>query len=365
MRSRLKRLAGPFSCVLLTLLIGLCVGLIIRGRAGQSAMAKDLYARFLARDPASYTLDGRLDIRMSMTGGDDAVISGIPVTVSVGFSDTIVDHAVQGSTSMRLSVLDLADGYDLENYVSYDSDDASFLTYSRARTGDGEWGDWSVQDGYMLTLDSRALFRGAYLLDESAVAENGVYKLSARPNEVWEAVGLDGLIESVTETEQLNRTAYLAAVASSTAVYEISASTGYVTAVDADGFVMDVDGTTVRATFRVEFTDYGVDADVAVPESVLASAVFTSEGPGMSLLNLPDGKTETVTDVTTEDVDSESWEDQFSGDYGFDVVKYDDGTWHVLDMDGNEIEGAEVYDDGSVYHPEYGRIYPDYETDNG
>lgn len=349
--------------LLLCVLVGTCVGLLL-GSGPERRDAKSVYAGFLAKDVSSYGLDGRLDVRMTLAGGDGAVVSGIPATVSIGFSDQVVDHSAKGSTSMRLSVLELSDGYDLENYARYDPEDASFDTYFRSKSG-GEWGEWGVQSGYSLTLDSRALFRGAYLLDGKVSPDGGTYYLAVRPDEVWDALKLDGVLASLTGEESLDRTAYKAAMSASIAVYEVSAETGYLTAVDADGFELEVGGNMCRASFRVEFSGYGEGGDVAVPESVMASAVQRENSLGMDLLELPGGAAETVTGVTTEDVDEDSWSSQFSGDYGFDVVKYDDGTWHVLDMDGNEIEGAEAYDDGRVYHPEYGWIYPDYETDNG
>lgn len=365
MRVKNKSLAA--GVVLLTVMVGICAGILLRGVRPASAASKDVYASFLGKDTGNYSLDGRLDIRLGMISDGTGIGSAIPVTVSVGFSDQVVDHSAKGKTSMRLSVLDLSDGYEIENYAAYDSEGNAFSTYARARTGDGgDWGGWSVQDGYMLTLDSRALFRTAYLLEDRVTAVDGTYMLQVRPDGVWDALGLDELVKNVTGAEEFDRTAYQAAVSKSTACYEVSAETGYLTAVDADGFSMTVDGNSVKASFRVEFSGYGGgdQSDVAVPETVLASAVY-GEMPGLSLLGVPGGKTESVVGTAVEDVDQDSWVDQFSGDYGFDVVKYDDGTWHVLDMDGNEIEGAEVYDDGSVYHPEYGRIYPDYETDNG
>lgn len=355
----------PAACALLAVLVGICIGIVAGGLGPKKDSAKAVYARFLARNAASYSLDGRLDLRLGMSSGGDGIGSAIPVTVSLGFSDTSVDHSSKGKTSMNMSVLDLSDGYELENYADYDSEGNSFQTYSRVRTGaEGGWSEWTVQDGYALVLDSRALFRDVKLLDGSVEAEDGIYKLAAQPAGVWDALRLEELVRSVTGAESIDHTAYLASAAKSTAVYEMDAGTGYLLAVDADGFVMDVDGTSVRASFRVEFSGYGAGGDVSVPESVMASASYSTSVPA-GLLELPGGQVESVTGTTVEDVDRDSWAGQFSGDYGFDVVKYEDGTWHVLDMDGNEVEGAKVYDDGSVYHPEYGRIYPDYETDNG
>lgn len=354
----------PAACALLMVLVGICVGIVVRGQDHGVKDAKAVYARFLAKDESSYSLDGRLDVRIGMMSvGDGGIGGAIPVTVSFGFSDTAVDHSSRGKTSMNLSVLDVSDGYELENYAAYDAEGNKFVTYSRARPIGDEWSGWTVQNGYMLVLDSRALFRDVKLLDGDVRAENGIYKLAAQPAGVWDALRLKEVIESVTGGD-LPHSAYLAAAAKSTAIYEVSAETGYLTAVDADGFAVDVDGNTAKASFRVEFSGYGDKADVVVPEAVLAAAEPGS-GLGLGLLDVPGGMQEVVTGTTVEDVDEDSWGDQFSGDYGFDVVKYDDGTWHVLDMDGNEIEGSEVYDDGSVYHPQYGRIYPDYETDNG
>ncbi len=355
----------PAACVLLAVLVGICIGIVAGGLGPKRDSAKAVYARFLAKNAASYSLDGRLDLKFGMSSGGEGIGSAIPVTVSLGFSDTSVDHSSKGKTSMHMSVLDLSDGYELENYADYDSEGNSFQTYSRVKTGTGgDWSDWTVQDGYALVLDSRALFRDVKLLDGSVEAEDGIYELAVQPAGVWDALRLEELVKSVTGVESIDHTAYLASAAKSTATYELDAGTGYLLAVDADGFAMEVNGNTVRASFRVEFSGYGAGGDVAVPEAVMASASYgTSVSAG--LLELPGGRTESVTGTTVEDVDQDSWGDQFSGDYGFDVVKYEDGTWHVLDMDGNEIEGAEVYDDGSVYHPEYGRIYPDYETDNG
>lgn len=366
MIEKIRRHGSAIACTCLALLVGLCVGIVANGFRPVSVDAKGVYARFLAKDPSNYSLDGRLDLKISLTSDGTGIGSAIPVTVSVGFSDTVVDHSVKGMTSMRLSLLDLSDGYDLESYADYDSEGNAFLTYSHVRSDEEGWGTWSVQDGYMLALDSRALFRGAYLLEDDVTAEDGVYRLAVRPNEVWAAIGLDEMIRTVTGAEALDRNGYASGVARSTAFYEVSADTGYLLAVDVDGFAMEVDGNQVRASMRIEFSGYGGGsaADVAVPVSVTASAVHT-DGISAPLLRLPGGDVETVTGTAVEDVDENSWSDQFAGDYGFDVVKYEDGTWHVLDMDGNEVEGSEVYDDGSVYHPDYGRIYPDYETDNG